>query len=219
MGFKWTRSTSGTTFKKKLAWSDEPPTVPRNHRDVDTEQKREAIVAAACRLFLTDGYERTGMAQIATAAGVAPNTLYWYFDDKDALLVAALERLFQRARTDYAEVRSRPLHAQLLWMLAQFERIPDLVATVHARAHVSATVRAWHEEFHRTLEASVADDLARRGVPKVERELAARTAMFVLEGLLSHPENGAAEREAMVRYVAKLLARGPSEPRTPRKRT
>jgi AcrR family transcriptional regulator len=159
------------------------------------------------------------MAQIATAAGVAPNTLYWYFDDKDALLVAALERLFRVAQTEYTEVRSKPLHARLLWMLAQIERIPDLVATVHARAPVSAAVRAWHEGFHRTLEASVADDLAHRGVPKAEREFAARTAMFVLEGLLSHPNGSAAEREGMLRYVAKLLARGPSEPRVRRKRT
>jgi AcrR family transcriptional regulator len=193
--------------------------VPRNKRDVDTEEKREAIVAAACRLFLTDGYERTGMAQIATAAGVAPNTLYWYFDDKDALLVAALERLFQVARREYAHVRAKSLHARLLWMFAQVERIPDLVATVHARAPASASIRAWHEGFHRTLEASVADDLAQRGVPKAERELAARTAMFVLEGLLSHPGGAPAEREAMLRYVARLLSRGPSGSGARRKRT
>jgi hypothetical protein len=66
------------------------------------------------------------------------------------------------------------------------------------------------------LEASVADDLAHRGVPKAEQEFGARTAMFVLEGLLSHPDGGPAEREAMVRYVAKLLARGPSESRARR---
>jgi len=193
--------------------------VPRNHRDVDAEQKREAIVAAACRLFLTDGYERTGMAQIATAASVAPNTLYWYFDDKDALLVAALQRLFQVAQTEYAELRPKSLHARLLLMLAQVERIPDLVATVHARAPASASVRAWHEEFHRTLEARVAEDLAHHGVPKAEREFAARTAIFVLEGLLSHRNGNSAEREAMIRYVAKILAPGPPESRARSKRT
>jgi hypothetical protein len=69
------------------------------------------------------------------------------------------------------------------------------------------------------VEATVVDDLARRGVPKAERELAARAAMFVLEGLLSHPAGGPAHREAMVRYVAKLVTREPSESRARRNRT
>ena len=180
--------------------------MPRTHRDVDTEQKRKAIVASARRLFLKEGYEATGMAQIAAEAGVAPNTLYWYFDDKDALLIAVLDQLVEASQTEYAKVQSKPLHARLMWMLARVEGVPDLVATVHARASASASVRAWHERFHAMLEATVADDLARRGMPKAERTLAARAAMFVLEGLLSHPEGGAGEREALVRYVTKLVS-------------
>jgi AcrR family transcriptional regulator len=184
--------------------------MPRNHRDVDTAQKRAAILAAARRLFLIEGYEATGMVRIAAEAGIAPNTLYWYFDDKDALLIAVLDEMIEAARGEYEKVRSRSLHAQMMWMLAQVERLPDLVATVHARAAVSASVRAWHQRFHGMLEAMVAEDLARRGVPKAERPLAARVAMFVLEGLLSHRADDAAEAaeiEATVRYVTKLFTR------------
>jgi AcrR family transcriptional regulator len=182
--------------------------MPRNYRDVNPEQKRQAILAAAARLFLTEGYEATGMSQIATEAGVAPNTLYWYFEDKDALLVATLDRLLDVAGTEYRKVRSKPLHLQLMWMLEQVERVPGLVATVHARVSVSKCVRDWHEQFHATLEAMVADELGRRGMPKKEQTLAARTAMFVLEGLVSHPTSDRAEREATLRFVTKTLSRG-----------
>jgi AcrR family transcriptional regulator len=187
--------------------------MPRNYRQVDTEQKRTAIVAAARRLFLTDGYEATGMAQIAVEAGVAPNTLYWYFDDKDALLIATLDALIQEAQTEYAKVRAKPLHARLIWMLERIERVPGLVATVHARASMSGSVRAWHDRFHQMLEAMVAEDLARSGVPGAERAMAARIAMFVIEGLLSHHAGDPAEREATVRYVTRLFTRPRSVPK------
>jgi AcrR family transcriptional regulator len=190
--------------------------MPRTHRDVNPEQKREAILAVALRLFLTEGYEATGMSQIASEAGVAPNTLYWYFDDKDALLVATLDRLTDLAGAEYAQVRSKPLHAQLLWMLERIDRVPGLVATVHARVGVSDAVRSWHDRFHQTLEAMVADELGRRGVPKSERAMAARIAIFVLEGLLSHHAGDRSQREATVRFVTKILgpARAPNRPAT-----
>ena len=92
-------------------------------------------------------------------------------------------------------------------MLEQVERVPGLVATVHARVPVSESVRAWHDRFHQTLEAMVADELGRRGVPKPDRAMAARIAIFVLEGLLSHHAGDPAQREATVRFVTKIFDR------------
>ena len=77
------------TFKMWFSMS----TMAKNKRDVDSEVKREQIEDAACMLFLVEGYESTSMASIAKTAGVAPNTLYWYFASKDDLLVAILDRL------------------------------------------------------------------------------------------------------------------------------
>jgi AcrR family transcriptional regulator len=44
---------------------------------------RERILAAARRRFETFGYRRTGIAEIAREAGVAPGTLYRYFKNKE----------------------------------------------------------------------------------------------------------------------------------------
>ena len=64
----------------------------KNKRDVDPQVKRDEIEAAALQLFTEHGYEATSMAMVAAHAGVAPNTLYWYFKNKDDMLVAALNR-------------------------------------------------------------------------------------------------------------------------------
>jgi AcrR family transcriptional regulator len=52
------------------------------------------ILAAAKRLFLTEGFERTTIRKIAAAVGVSAAALYLYFPDKDAILRAIAESTF-----------------------------------------------------------------------------------------------------------------------------
>lgn len=56
-----------------------------------SEEKRDAIVAAAVRLFTDRGFDGASMDQITAAAGVSKATLYAHFTDKDALFAAAME--------------------------------------------------------------------------------------------------------------------------------
>ncbi len=58
-----------------------------------TRAKREQIRAGAQRLFLSLGYERASMDAIAGAAGVSKQTLYRYYQTKDALFVDILRQL------------------------------------------------------------------------------------------------------------------------------
>ena len=50
------------------------------------EAQREDILAAAARLFASQGFSATSMNQVAEACGVAKPTLYHYFQDKNDLL-------------------------------------------------------------------------------------------------------------------------------------
>ena len=52
--------------------------------------KQQAIIEAATRMFLEQGYGRTSMEQIARAAGVAKQTLYNHFGNKEALFHAII---------------------------------------------------------------------------------------------------------------------------------
>ena len=62
-----------------------PPVCP-----VPLTEKQQAIIAAATRIFLEQGYDQAGMEQIARAAGVAKQTLYNQFGNKEALFRAII---------------------------------------------------------------------------------------------------------------------------------
>lgn len=52
----------------------------------------ERLLDAAGRVFAGKGLRRARMSEIADAAGVAPGTLYHYFENKEALFYYVLER-------------------------------------------------------------------------------------------------------------------------------
>ncbi len=54
--------------------------------------RREAILAAATRLFDRYGYASVGLTDIGTAAGIARPSIYNHFPSKTDILVAALSR-------------------------------------------------------------------------------------------------------------------------------
>jgi len=56
--------------------------------------KGEAIAAAALRLFLRDGYERTSVDAIAAEAGVSKRTVYNRYGDKENLFLSVLRETF-----------------------------------------------------------------------------------------------------------------------------
>jgi AcrR family transcriptional regulator len=58
----------------------------------DHDDKAAAILDAAARVFAEKGYERATMADVARAAGFAKSSAYHYFDSKEALLYALLDR-------------------------------------------------------------------------------------------------------------------------------
>jgi AcrR family transcriptional regulator len=57
------------------------------------------MLAAAERLFTEQGYARTTIAEIAAAAGVAEQTVYWAFGSKRAILTELRNAWFAEART------------------------------------------------------------------------------------------------------------------------
>lgn len=62
------------------------------------EDRRTELLAHAERLFLERGVADTRMVDIADAAGVAKGLAYWYFESKDALLLAIALDVHDRLR-------------------------------------------------------------------------------------------------------------------------
>ena len=88
------------------------------------QAKRDAIHAAAQALFLRHGFAGASMDAIALAANVSKQTLYRYYQNKEALFVAVLEQLaldhlsepaLLAARDTPMDSRATLEHALTLW--------------------------------------------------------------------------------------------------------
>jgi len=74
-----------------------------------TEATREALIAAARKLFTERGYEQVGTEEIVRAAGVTRGALYHHFDGKRDLF----EAVYERIEIDLAErIAAGALNAQ-----------------------------------------------------------------------------------------------------------
>jgi AcrR family transcriptional regulator len=80
-----------------------------------SEETRARILEAALAVFRERGFERATMREIATAAEVAVGAAYYYFDSKDAIVMAFYERSQgeMRARIEELLGKSRTLEERL----------------------------------------------------------------------------------------------------------
>jgi len=56
----------------------------------DYEQRREAILSAAARLYATKGFPGASVAELAKACGASKSLIYHYFPSKDDILYAVM---------------------------------------------------------------------------------------------------------------------------------
>lgn len=58
----------------------------------EKEIRRNLIIDAAQKIFGTKSYDRASMREIAREAGMAPSSIYTYFENQETLLVEAMSR-------------------------------------------------------------------------------------------------------------------------------
>jgi AcrR family transcriptional regulator len=161
--------------------------MPRNRRPQASQEKRAEIVASARELFVDAGYDATPMGRLAAAAGVAANTIYWYFEDKDAVLIAVLDDVMADAWAQYQSVATEPIPVRLLWVVRQLQQMSRLVSTVHARAERSPSVAVWHDNFHLLTSSLFRYELEEAGAAADGLDAEVMIGVFTIEGLLMHP--------------------------------
>ncbi|CAA9482690.1 MAG: Transcriptional regulator, AcrR family [uncultured Solirubrobacteraceae bacterium] len=137
-------------------------------RERKKQQTRDAIIAAALRLFDQNGYEATTVADIAAAADIAPRTFFGYFPTKEAVVFHDNDVVVDglRLRLDERADGETAIEALRSWV-EDFTRQVDwqdemelcrrriVVSTPALREHD----RAKMAEFEDVLAAAVARDL------------------------------------------------------------
>lgn len=85
------------------------------HAPTLTEQKREAILAAALAEFEARGFRETSMDRIAATAGVSKRTVYNHFASKGQLFDAIAAQLIEQVQQvgDHAYAPAQPIAPQL----------------------------------------------------------------------------------------------------------
>ena len=69
-------------------------------RDV-SEERRNQILDAASEVFAAKGFQKARMDDIADKANLSKGALYWYFKNKDSIVIQIFNRIFSREAEDF----------------------------------------------------------------------------------------------------------------------
>lgn len=201
---------------------------------LNEDEARERLLAAAEACYAERGPTRTRMGDIATKAGVNRSTVYYYFANKDAVLVASFVRALEvvLAAAEYCWHTDEPFLDRL---------VAACLAGNHA-ARTSPTARLLidHDEAAHTYHAAQASELWRvklaealgdgiahaAAAGEVRNDLAPETlARWVVRinfSLMSEPasaEDGGEEGILRELLAASLAPRPPQTKRSGRSRS
>jgi AcrR family transcriptional regulator len=160
-------------------------------RVAQAEATRRRIVASALERFAAQGFGATSVAEIARAAGVAPETIYGTFGTKQGVLVAiadmALEERFDLAafRRRHAEFVGRPrAHLRnLVDAIGEFlAASPDIVAVF---GHAAPEATAAFEGFRTALYPPGQPPFVELGPGVIRRDVDARLALVLVNAILT----------------------------------
>ena len=208
--------------------SDEAQTRAERLREASKERRnrkkqeiRRAILETSSALFIERGYAEFSLRQVAERIGYSPGTIYLYFRDKDAVLLAVMaegvarfgemlreaaatphprERLIRMARAYIAFGVGNPAYYQLMFM-----QRPDYVAGDDARPPATAEGFAL---WRKAVEDAVSGGVLRPGDPVATGDALWALLHGVVALALLMPDFDEARIDAMTETAIKFIARG-----------
>ncbi len=193
-------------------------------------QTRERILDAATPLFAARGAQATTVRQIASAAGVNSQLIYYYFDDKQGLFRAVLEVTARRVDVLLAEatridgpLRARLSHFIIAWVRVTLRQAPAVRllhrAMLEGDEALSADIQRYAGVHAAAIGALIAQGVA-NGMFRADldpgRAVASLVGMIqylalaepILFPATTLPDGREATSEAMARHTAELFLRG-----------
>lgn len=183
------------------------------------DERRHQMIAAAERIFLSKGYHRATMDDVAREACVSKKTIYQLVESKEALFEALLESRRALLRIDLPDPVCPPADALtgILTKLADFILAPQQVALLrlimaeyaHSPDLARIFLRREHDRALSTMEAYLAS-LNERGIctlPDIAEAAKMLTGMALGEfhsGVLLG-KSAAPSRDAITRRIAEAV--------------
>jgi AcrR family transcriptional regulator len=180
-------------------------------RDLVIRARRQQIVEAATRIFAEKGFRRATTKEVAQEAGISEGTIYNYFQNKDALLIAILESLNETERraedfekgmvTDFRGFLENYLRRRmsLIWENRDVFRVVLSEMLVNAelrelylRQVVDPTMRIAEENFRSRIKQG---EVRETDAPLAMRSVAGAVLGVLVLGLLGDEEIGSRSDE------------------------
>ncbi len=173
------------------------------------------ILDAVTDAFWHGGYEATSISDLAAASGTSRASLYKLYGDKNALLVASLERYAARFDARVTETLSRtsdPLDAVATTLQASADRLTDPGAPdgcLRCRATLelkgqSGLIDTALDRANTAFEANMRRLLRADGTMRTTDPATARVLTAIVDGMVVLAEAGAS-REALEDVIAGAL--------------
>ena len=153
--------------RKAKPFAQAVPAPPPSLKVRKQQLVRAALAAAAEELFLSRGFEKTTVEQIARAAGVSRRTFFRYYEAKEDVMVERSDRLGERL---LAELAARPRSEPPLLAIRN-ALVPAVEAGLEERGLIRYIIRVLREtsalrrammERRNRLEERIAALMARR---------------------------------------------------------
>ncbi len=168
----------------------------KERKALEKNEMREAILAAANKLFLTEGYEKTSIRGIAEQIAYSPATIYQYFEDKDDIFltihIRAFDELLNLLKT--ADSVKNPLERLealgkiYIAFALENPELYDLMFCMHApMASLHAKKKEWNCGFetYDYLKNTISECIKQKLIRSTNIDLITISAWGHLHGLLS----------------------------------
>jgi AcrR family transcriptional regulator len=82
-----------------------------------SEERKDQIMSAAEDVFAKKGFDKARMDDIADKTGLSKGTLYLYYKSKDDLIIAIVDRIFQREFSSFENIDMSDMSAtDAIWL-------------------------------------------------------------------------------------------------------
>jgi AcrR family transcriptional regulator len=150
----------------------------------DKIARRAALVAAATGVFAERGVANTAVSDIVRAAGVAQGTFYLYFDSKDDVILAAVERMVD----EMVEAMEATMTATGATAVERLLGFRDALAGFESAPAAVEMADIVHRSENRAMHDRLTEHLAPRLLPLVESIV----VQGITEGVFDVPDPRAA---------------------------